>query len=125
MTIKNRTQNLSSSLKIDYYLTHPVWGTLFFIFVFYMIFHSIYTFAVPVMDLLDNGVNSLSTVLDGYLPDNAFKSLLLDGVIAGVGGVIVFLPQIMILFFLLSILEQTGYLSRAAFLTDKLFSVLD
>ncbi len=108
--------------KIDSIVLHKVWGTIIFLAIFYFIFHSIYTWAGPIMDWSEGLVASLGEFISQYMSDGFLKSLVIDGVIAGVGGVIVFLPQIMILFFLLSILEQSGYISRAAVLTDKVMS---
>jgi len=105
--------------KIDKVLVHPFFGSLIFISIFYFIFNSIYTWAGPVMDFIDGGIGNLGGYLAGVIPAGLFNSLITDGIIAGVGGVLVFLPQIMILFFLLSVLEQSGYISRAAVLTDK------
>lgn len=109
--------------KIDSIVLHKFWGSLIFIAIFYFIFHAIYSWAGPLMDLSETLVTSLGDFIAPYLGDGFLKSLVIDGVIAGVGGVVVFLPQIMILFFLLSLLEQSGYISRAAVLTDKLMSV--
>lgn len=108
--------------KVDAIILHKFWGSLIFVAIFYFIFHSIYTWAGPAMDLSEGLVASLGDFLAPHLPDNFIKSLIIDGAIAGVGGVVVFLPQILILFFLLSILEQSGYISRAAVLTDKVMS---
>lgn len=109
--------------KIDAIILHKFWGTIIFIAIFYLIFHSIYSWAGPLMDFTESLVSMLGEWIAPYLPDGFVKSLVIDGIIAGVGGVVVFLPQIMILFFLLSLLEQSGYISRAAVLTDKLMSV--
>lgn len=109
--------------KIDAIVLHKFWGSLIFIAIFYFIFHAIYSWAGPLMDFSEHLVTSLGDLIAPYLGNGFFKSLVIDGVIAGVGGVVVFLPQIMILFFLLSLLEQSGYISRAAVLTDKLMSV--
>ncbi len=108
--------------KIDSFILHPLWGSFVFFFVFYLIFHSVYTFAVPLMDGIDHLFVSLADLVGNYLADGPLKGLLLDGILAGVGGVVVFLPQIMILFFLLSLLEQSGYISRAAVWADRLMS---
>jgi len=114
---RNRASRLTK--KMDGVLLHPLWGSLCFFAIFYLIFHSIYVWAVPFMDLIDGGVSAISGIAASSLPDGLLKSLLVDGIFAGVGGVIVFLPQIMILFFLLSLLELSGYIGRAAFLTDR------
>jgi ferrous iron transport protein B len=117
------TEKTTLTEKIDKVILHKFWGSIIFIGIFYFIFHSIYTWAGPVMDFSETMISTFGAWIANYLPDNFIKSLIVDGAIAGVGGVVVFLPQIMILFFLLSILEQSGYISRAAVLTDKLMSV--
>ncbi|MBY0416415.1 MAG: ferrous iron transport protein B [Bdellovibrionales bacterium] len=109
--------------KLDSIVLHKFWGSIIFIAIFYFIFHAIYSWAGPVMDFSEGLVSSLGEFLAPHMGEGFLKSLVIDGVIAGVGGVIVFLPQIVILFFLLSLLEQSGYISRAAVLTDKLMSV--
>lgn len=107
---------------LDKILMHPLWGSLFFIFIFYLIFHSIYTWSGPTMDFIDESITAFSNYLGHNIPAGVFNGLITDGIIAGVGGVIIFLPQIMILFFLLSLLEQSGYMARAAVMTDKVMS---
>lgn len=114
--------NSSFSHKIDSLALHPIVGGLIFFSLFYLLFLSIYSWASPLMDFIDGGIGFLGQFISLYLPDGLIKSLLVDGVIAGVGGVVIFLPQIMILFFLLSLLEQSGYISRAAVVSDKLMS---
>lgn len=120
---KHSSRKTKLTERIDSIVLHKFWGTLIFIGIFYLIFHSIYTWAGPLMDFSEGLVTSLGDFIAPYLPDNFIKSLVIDGMIAGVGGVVVFLPQIMILFFLLSVLEQSGYIARAAVLTDKVMSV--
>lgn len=106
--------------KIDSIILHPILGSLIFCAIFYLIFDSIYTWAGPLMDLIDSFVGGSSEWVGTVIPEGHLNSLITDGIMAGVGGVIIFLPQIMILFFLLSILEQSGYIARAAVLTDKI-----
>ncbi|MFO1478734.1 MAG: ferrous iron transporter B [Turneriella sp.] len=111
----------SLTKKIDALLTHRVFGLIAFCLIIGSMFFSIYAGAQPVMDVIDNGMKSLGqaarTALAAY-PVTA--SLVSDGIIAGAGSVFVFLPQIMILFLFIALLEETGYLARAAFLMDKL-----
>ena len=95
--------------KIDRFTLHPIFGGVIFAAIFYFIFHALYTFSGPLMDLIDESVGSFGELVASSLPEGMLNSFLVDGVIAGVGGVIIFLPQIMILFFLLSLLEQSGY----------------
>ncbi|WP_419172755.1 ferrous iron transport protein B [Halobacteriovorax sp.] len=110
------------SNKIDHIVLHPILGGVIFLAVFYLIFHSIYTWSGPAMDLIDGGVGAFGEYVSSILPPGMLNSFIVDGVIAGVGGVIIFLPQIMILFFLLSLLEQSGYISRASIITDRAMS---
>jgi ferrous iron transport protein B len=84
------------------------------------LFTSIFTLAAPLMDLISQGVEGVAAVVERSLPDGAIRSLLVDGVIAGVGGVVVFLPQIALLFLFVAVLEGCGYLARAAYLMDRL-----
>lgn len=108
--------------KLDRVLTHKVWGTLIFIAVMLVMFQSIFTFAKWPMDALQSGVTWLGGVVAGRIPPGDLNSLLVDGVIAGVGAVLVFLPQILLLFMFIGFLEDTGYMARAAFLMDRLMS---
>jgi len=106
----------------DGILTHRLWGSLIFLVVMALIFQSIYAWAGPLMDLIDGGFGALSDWVGGFMAEGALKSLVQDGIIGGVGGVLIFLPQILILFLFIAILEDLGYMSRAAFLMDKLMS---
>jgi ferrous iron transport protein B len=108
--------------RLDRILTHRVWGTFVFLLVMFLIFQAIFTGARPLMDLISSGKDLLAESLGGLLPAGALKSLLLDGVLEGVGSILVFLPQILILFGFIAILEDCGYMARAAFLMDKLMA---
>lgn len=112
----------STSDKLDRILTHKVWGTLTFFAVMFLMFWSIFTAAAPVMELIDKGFESGGKALEGVMSPGPLRSLLVDGIIAGVGGVVVFLPQILILFAFIAVLEDCGYMARAAFLMDRLMS---
>ncbi len=105
---------------IDAVLTHRVWGTLFFIFTMFMIFSSIFWLAAPLMDMISGFFDGLSGWVETSLPEGAIRSLLVNGILAGVGGVVIFLPQIVILFLFVALLEGCGYLARAAYLMDRL-----
>lgn len=118
---KNELSKLTQ--KIDNIILHPFLGGIIFLSIFYLLFNAIYSWAGPAMDLSEEGVTWIGDQIASLLPDGLLKSVIIDGVIAGVGGVVVFLPQIMFLFFLLSLLEQSGYISRAAVVTDKIMSV--
>ncbi|MCB9895120.1 MAG: ferrous iron transport protein B [Planctomycetes bacterium] len=107
---------------VDGILTHKVWGSLVFILAMGLIFQSIYSWSGPMMDAIDGGFGALGDWVGGMLSEGALKSLIVDGVIPGVGGVLIFLPQILILFLFIAILEDLGYMARAAFLMDRLMS---
>jgi ferrous iron transport protein B len=108
--------------RFDKILTHKVWGTLVFLFVMFLVFQAIFTGAEPLMDLIKAGGKGLAALVAPRMSNGPLKDLILDGVIAGVGGVIVFLPQIVILFAFIAILEDCGYMARAAFLMDRLMA---
>lgn len=105
---------------IDRVLTHRVWGTLIFAAVMLVLFSSVFIAAEPLMSAIDGGVGAAGAWAGERLPEGALRSLLVDGAIAGVGSVVVFLPQILILFLLIAVLEDCGYMARAAYLMDKL-----
>jgi ferrous iron transport protein B len=106
--------------RIDALLTHRIWGTLVFAATMLAMFTSIFWLAAPLMDLISTGMDGIGAWAESVLPEGAIRSLLVDGVIAGVGGVVVFVPQIAMLFLFIALLEGCGYLSRAAFLMDRL-----
>jgi ferrous iron transport protein B len=107
---------------IDHWLTHRVWGLVVFCALMFAIFQSIFTGAAPLMDGIEAGQNWIAGVVASVLSPGPFRSLVVDGAIAGVGGVLVFLPQIVLLFLFIAILEDCGYMARAAFLMDKLMT---
>ena len=106
--------------RLDNVLLHPVAGILILLAVLFAMFQAVFSGAQPVMDLITAGFNALSAAIAHDLPGGLLKSLICDGIIAGVGSVLVFLPQIMILFLFIIILEDVGYMARAAFLLDKI-----
>lgn len=108
--------------RCDKVLLHPVSGFLVLFAVMGTLFFSIFTLAVPVMELLDGLFDWFGGKVAAILPDGQLQSLLVDGVIGGVGGVLIFLPQIILLFFFIFLLESTGYMARAAFILDRLMS---
>ncbi|MBX3412993.1 MAG: ferrous iron transport protein B [Pirellulales bacterium] len=114
-------QPVTASDRIDRVLTHKVWGTLIFVVIMAIVFQSVFRWAGPAMDLIDGGFGALGEWAGTILPEGVLQSLVVDGIIAGVGGVLVFLPQIFILFLFLAILEDCGYMARAAYLMDRLF----
>jgi ferrous iron transport protein B len=105
---------------IDRLLTHRLWGTLAFAAVMLVVFSSIFWLAAPVMDLISTGMDGVAGQVAEWLPPGALRELLVDGVLAGISGVVVFVPQIAMLFLLIAILEGSGYLARAAYLMDRL-----
>jgi len=117
-----QTNERSFSEKIDRILTHKVFGLLILVAILLFVFQTIFSWANLPMDLLEKGFGALGDSVRANLSEGILTDLLVDGVIAGVGGVLVFLPQILLLFLFLSILEDTGYMARAAFLLDKLMS---
>jgi len=108
--------------RLDRFLTHRVAGSVVFVMLMLLVFQAIFSWAIPLMDYFDAGVGWVAGHADGWMANGALKSLLIDGVIAGVGGVLIFLPQIFILFFFVAILEDCGYMARAAYLMDRLMS---
>jgi ferrous iron transport protein B len=108
--------------RLDRVLTHRVWGTLVFLVVMAVVFQAIFTWARPLMKLVSDGKDLFAGALRDMLPAGMFTSLLTDGVVEGVGSVVVFLPQILILFAFIAVLEDCGYMARAAFLMDKVMA---
>jgi ferrous iron transport protein B len=105
--------------KLDAMVMHPVWGLALLAVLLFLIFQAVFSWANLPMDAIKDTVAASGEWLNAHMADGPLRSLLVDGVIAGVGGVIVFLPQILILFFFILILEDSGYLPRAAFLLDN------
>lgn len=118
--ITQRPPQPTLSERIDRVLTHRLWGTLIFAATMLAIFSSIFWLAAPLMDLISGGIDAVAGWVEGALPEGAIRSLIVDGVLAGVGGVVVFLPQIAMLFLFVAVLEGCGYLARAAYLMDRL-----
>jgi ferrous iron transport protein B len=110
----------TTSEKIDKILLHRIWGYTIFLSILFLIFQSVFSLAEYPMDLIDQGVAGLNDWLKSVLPDSVLVSLLTDGLIAGVGGVVIFIPQIAFLFAFISILEESGYMARVVVLMDKL-----
>ncbi|HEY0100405.1 MAG TPA: ferrous iron transport protein B [Pyrinomonadaceae bacterium] len=106
--------------RIDRFVTHRFFGPLILLFVMLVVFQTIFSWAQLPMDLIDGSFGKLGELVRASMPPGLLTDLLVDGVIAGVGGVLVFLPQILLLFFFVSLLEDSGYMARAAFLMDRL-----
>jgi len=114
----------SKSNKIDRVLVHPVFGFLIFGLILITIFQFIFTFATIPMDFIDGAFGYLSANLDSLLPAGELTNLLCQGIIPGIGGVVIFIPQIPLLFFFIALLEESGYLSRVVFIMDRLMRPL-
>lgn len=113
-------QNRKSTEIIDEFVTHKLFGFPIFIFFMWVTFFTTFKLGAYPMDWIEQGVAWISSFVSQIMPEGAFKDLLIGGIINGVGSVIVFLPNILILFFFISLLEDTGYMARAVFITDKL-----
>ena len=116
----DRIDGVTFSDKLDAVVLHPVAGPLILAAILFLVFQAVFAWAQWPMDAIKAGVDSLAVWLRAAMPDSLLKGLLVDGVLAGVGSVFVFLPQIIILFFFILMLEDSGYLPRAAFLLDRL-----
>ena len=106
--------------RIDHVVLHPLAGMLLLIAVLFLMFQAVFSWAEAPMNLIEAATTGAGTIIGNVLPQGWFRSLIVDGVIAGAGGVLVFLPQIVILFFFILVLEESGYLPRAAFLLDRM-----
>ena len=116
---KNANKSLLTE-KLDKFLVHPFWGYIIFALILYFIFEMVYFFASFPMDWIDGIFGSLSEAVAGVLPEGPINSLISDGIIPGVGGIVIFAPQIGILLYLLYLLEDSGYMSRVVFLMDRI-----
>ena len=121
-TVSMPTRTAAVDDTLDRWLLHPVFGLAALAVVMFLIFQAVYAWATPMMDLIEAGTGWLGETVGAALPEGPLSSLLVDGVIAGLGGVIIFLPQILILFAFILALEESGYLPRAAFLLDRMMA---
>ena len=121
---KNEENKFSSQSKLDQILVHWFWGYLIFIAILLVVFQFIYAFASYPMDAIDLLFITLSNYLQETLPAGIFSNLLSQGIVPGIGGVVIFIPQIALLFFFISVLEETGYLSRVVFIMDRIMRPL-
>ncbi|MEP3837259.1 MAG: ferrous iron transport protein B [Algibacter sp.] len=121
---KGKTVDLSQAkdlrTKFDRVLTHKIWGYVIFSAILLLIFQAIYDWSGIPMDFIDESFSSLSEWVKTILPEGAFTSLLAEGIIPGLGGIVIFIPQIAFLFLFMAILEETGYMSRVVFLMDRI-----
>ncbi|MGP1682059.1 MAG: ferrous iron transporter B [Giesbergeria sp.] len=109
---------------IDRVVLHPLWGMLLLAATMFLMFQAVFSWASVPMDAINSAVAAVGAWVNAHMAEGALRSLLVDGIIAGVGGVLVFLPQILILFFFILALEDSGYLPRAAFLLDRVMSTV-
>lgn len=120
-TYTERSQKIIDKKRdLDLILTHKLWGFPVFIFFMWLMFQATFTVGSYPMEWIDAGVGYLGGLIDGNMPDGPLHDLLVDGIIGGVGGVIIFLPNILILFFFISLMEDTGYMARVSFIMDRL-----
>ncbi|MEM7550968.1 MAG: ferrous iron transport protein B [Bacteroidota bacterium] len=106
--------------KIDSIVTHPIWGFGIFLFILFIIFQMIYSVAEIPMDLIDGFFGNLSSLTLSLLPSGSLTRLFAEGIIPGIGGIVVFIPQILLLFLFIAILEESGYMSRVVFIMDRI-----
>jgi ferrous iron transport protein B len=109
----------NASDRLDRWLTHRVWGSLVFAVVMLAMFQAVFVWAEPAMNAIKAATGAVGAIVEARMAEGALRSLVVDGVIGGVGGVIIFLPQIAILFLFIAILEDCGYMARAAYLMDR------
>jgi ferrous iron transport protein B len=116
---KSVNKKLSFTEKIDNILIHPILGYIIFFGILFLIFQAIYAWSGPLMDAVDGLFASLGEYVGGNFPEGPLNDLLVNGIIAGIGGIVIFLPQIIILFLFIALMEETGYMSRVVFLMDR------
>jgi ferrous iron transport protein B len=116
----DRTQGTDVRAKLDRVLTHKIWGYVIFALIIFLIFQSVFDWASVPMDYIDQAFTNFSAWTKSKLPPGMFTSLITEGIIPGIGGIVIFIPQIAILFLFVAILEETGYMSRVVFLMDKI-----
>lgn len=121
---KHEETKTTTQSKLDKILVHWFWGYLIFITILLVVFQFIYAFASYPMDAIDMAFIHLSNLLQDNLPEGIFSNLISQGIVPGIGGVVIFIPQIALLFFFISILEETGYLSRVVFIMDRIMRPL-
>ena len=120
MVMHTKIDDETKTAKADKILTHPFWGSLIFLSTLFVIFQAIFAWASYPMDLIDGGMTWLIDATKNALPAGLLSDFITDGILAGIGGIVIFIPQITILFILVSLLEEVGYMSRAVFLSDNL-----
>lgn len=116
----NRIEGSDLRGKLDRILTHKIWGYVIFALILLVIFQSVFTWASIPMDWIDSGFAQLANFTRLHLPPGKYTDLLVEGVISGIGGIVIFVPQIAVLFLFVALLEETGYMSRVVFIMDKI-----
>lgn len=116
---KLRRKNKTETEIIDTFLTHKVFGLPIFMFFMWLMFYSTFTLGEFPMQWIESGIELIGKLIHQFMPDGMLKDLIVNGIISGVGSVIVFLPNILILFFFISLMEDTGYMARVAFIMDR------
>lgn len=116
---RNETNKITRTERIDNVVTHRFWGPVIFFGLMAFIFQSIYAWSSIPTDLIEAGFGSLTSWINSIMPETWYRSLLTDGIIAGIGGILIFVPQIAILFLLITILEEVGYMARAVYMFDN------
>jgi ferrous iron transport protein B len=119
LAVQSPPDSLHTDDAIDRLVLHPLWGMLLLCVILFLMFQAVFSWATLPMDAIKSAMDGLSGLLRTHMPEGVLQSLLADGILAGAGGVLVFLPQILILFFFILALEDSGYLPRAAFLLDR------
>ena len=122
LAISRIPQTETITNRIDKIVLHPVLGLLILLAILFVMFQAVYTWAGPAMDIIGGSIGLLQTTAATVVPEGLLQSLIVDGAIAGVGAVLVFLPQIIILFAFILLLEASGYMARAAFLVDTIMA---
>ncbi|WP_343554952.1 ferrous iron transport protein B [Sphingobacterium sp.] len=117
--VKDETSNKNKTNTIDSSLLHPIFGYVIFFGILFLIFQAIYTWSGPAMDFIDGLFGDLAAYTQTVLPAGPLTDLLSNGIIKGIGGIVIFIPQIVILYIFISIMEETGYMSRVVFLMDR------
>lgn len=117
---RSKQQALDQTARIDRVLLHPVFGYIIFLLIFYFVFQAIFSWAQYPMDAIDTTFSWLKNELHRALPSGLLSNLFIEGILSGIGGIVIFIPQIMLLFGFVAILEDTGYMTRVSFLMDRI-----
>jgi ferrous iron transport protein B len=118
--VERKQGPLAFTRAFDRYATHPIWGYAMFLLTFFLIFQAVFTLAAYPMDAIESVMGWIGEHLRAVAPDQMWMSFIVDGVLAGITGVVVFVPQILILFACIAVLEESGYMARVSFLNDRL-----